>query len=133
MANLNFVKKTSVLKEIPTTKSNSVFFTSPLQAAPQIIETIKEVPIEVIKEIPVEVIVEKIIYIDKPIEVIKEVEKLIKVDNTIEIIKEIPVEVKIIEEKLIEIVKKELIIPMWCKIAMGAELLIILGLLIKGL
>lgn len=70
------------------TEKNSENSFNLIQAEPQIIEKIVEVPVEVEKIIEVEKIVEV------PVEIIKEVEKRIEVpvDRVIEIVREVPIE-----------------------------------------
>lgn len=101
--------------------------------------------IEVIKEIPIEIFIEKevIKYVDRPVEIIKEVEKIVTktIVKEIEVIKHVPKEIEkeVIKyvDKHIEIIKeieKEIIkgvLPLWAKVALIAQGLLIIGLLIK--
>jgi len=77
----------------------------------RVVEVIKEVPFETIKE----VIVEKEVFVDKPIEVIKE----IFVDRVVEVIKEVPfetikeviVEKEVFVDRIVEVIKEVEKIP----------------------
>lgn len=82
-------------------------------------------------------IVEKVIYVDRPVEVIKEVqvpvEKIVYQDRIVEkeVIKEVPkntVEIRdIVHERIVEIPKivVQRKAPEWCYLVMGAEALLI--------
>lgn len=83
------------------------------------------------KSIPIEK--EVIKYIEIPKEVFITVEKIVEkekpyyIEKFIDVIKEVPIEVKVIEEKIV----KTFHIPLWYKIALGIETLIVITLLIK--
>lgn len=74
---------------------------------------------EIIKEVPKEVFitVEKIVEKEKPYFITKYVD----------VVREVKTEVKVVEEKII----KTFHIPLWYKIALGIETLIVIALLIK--
>lgn len=89
----------------------------------KIIEVIKEIPVEIIKE--VKVIEERIV--EKPIEIIKTIVQMVPVEKIVEVIKEIEVLKEI--EKFVD--KEIKIIPMFVKVALVLQSLLIIGLLVK--
>lgn len=126
--------KISFLKDVPLTISNETkviekevikYIEVPVE---KVITVVKEIPVEVVKE--VKVVEEKLVEVIKevPVEVVKIEEKIIEkpVEKLVEIIKEIPTEVKVVEEKIINVFH----IPMWCKIIIGLQSLVIITLLI---
>lgn len=92
---------------------------------------------------------EKIVYIDKPFEIIKEVFvnvikeihvpfEVIKIEEKIvEVIKEIPIEIQVFQDKIVEIEKfidREILktkVPIWMLALVLCETLTIIGLIIK--
>lgn len=111
---------------------------SPIEIIKEI-EKIVEVPVEriveKIVEVPVEKIVEKkvkqLVYVDKPIQIIKEVERV--VEKPIEVIKEVEkiVQVEVIKEvqKEVQVIKK--IVPKWAMLMAAVEFAIIILLLMS--
>lgn len=96
---------------------------------PEVVERVVEVIKEVIVDRPVEVIVEK------PIEIIKEVVRVerveVPVEKVVEIIKEIKVP-EIREVTLHTTIEKEVLkpfLPLWAKVVMGLQALILVLLL----
>jgi len=132
-------------------------------AAPKLIESepqVEQLPVEItikeiekIVEVPVEKIVTETLYVDKPVEVIKEVQKIIYVDAPVEVIKEVerivevPVEVikevpvEVIVEKIVsvpvEVIREvevqviKTVVPKWAMMIAAVEFAIIILLIIS--
>lgn len=116
-------EKPSLYQDVPIITSNKTSLES--------LETIKEV--------------EKIVYVEKPIEIIKEVEKIVEKEVIIEKQIEIPVEI-IKEVEVIKVIDREVEVPVpiykekfkeiykvskWAQLTMVIQSLLIVGLIIS--
>jgi hypothetical protein len=113
----------------------------------QTVERLIEVPVQVPVEVPVDRVIKEIVYVDKPLEIVKEttVEKIVEVpvevikivekqvEVPVEVIKEVTVErivevpVEVVRE--VQVIKK--IVPKWAMMIAAVEFAIITLLLMS--
>jgi hypothetical protein len=118
-----FFKEPNVVERIVEKTVEVPVIQEVIKYVPQPFEVIKEIQVEVIKEVSVPV--EVITYVERPVyvEILKEVQ--VQVEKIVEK----PIE--IIKEKLVTVVKKEAYVPLYAKIALIVQALVIIYLIIR--